>query len=195
MLARFFLDENYNLCYSKFSSFKLREGKQKKKRRKIMRNSFLTLIYPPSEIFIEEAKLFGEGKKAVVNALCKVPPYSFNTKNPLSHVSAENYLQCINQIGYIFVYNLIKGQAIPISLTKDNFILEAERGNFYYRDLRLTFHSLILKGEKFEIRMKLKNFKEINLDQSLVDILVFTIIRTSISGEIAFVYERNNLRR
>ena len=155
-----------------------------------MERKILSHFYQPNEIFINHFNLLRNGKGSHgIEAICSVPMDNYNTANPIWHVTAEDYIQCLNQTAYLLTYNFIKNKLVPLRLSEEKFFRKGEEYKFYYRRLDLSFYRLVEKEKEFRIRMFLKRFKVFKN----FDILSFIIEKTVISGQISFIYLDNNL--
>ncbi|MCD6270252.1 hypothetical protein J7J23_00545 [bacterium] len=147
-----------------------------------MERKILKHFYPLDEIFVRFFHILSDGK--TIETVCNVPKDNYNTAKPIWHVTAEDYIQCLNQTAYLFCYFLIKNKIVPLSLSETDFFKEGEEYKFYYRKLNLSFYRLVEKEKEFRVRMSLKKFKQIKN----LTLLSFLIEKTVISGEISFIY-------
>lgn len=146
--------------------------------------SILSLVYPDEEIFIKDFSFSDENLSVKVNCLVPLGGY---TKKVIPYVTAENYVRCLSQTSYILAHHLLQNKLISVKVGEKKFLDAMARLSLYYRSLSMTFHQRSKKGEKFEMELSLKNFREI---KSLNDYTLFTFSskKIVIGGEMAFVF-------
>lgn len=145
----------------------------------------LKLIYPDDQIFVHNPR-FSEGLPVLV-VDCIVPKKGGYTVKAVPYVTAENYVRILSQACYLLAYNLILSGLVPIGISAGEFLTAMERYELYYRNLALTFHERVKKGQVFEMELDLKDVRKIH---RLRDFVIFTFAnkRTVISGEMSFVF-------
>jgi len=147
-----------------------------------MVENILGLVYPRKEIFVKSAKFLGRGQLKIIDVWCNVR----DTNDGSHFVSAKDYLECIKQAAYLFIYRLIKENIVKTKFGEKEFIKGVKDFKFRYQDFRLALNSPAKKGETFSIELRLKKFKE----KEKFSLFVFTITKAVISGEVAFIFEK-----
>lgn len=153
-----------------------------------MSTNILERIYSADQIFVFDASFSDE--KPEVKVSCCVPhasPGSY-TIRPVQYVTAENYVRVLSQASYLLAHHILKSRLVPIDVSVEEFLMAVDGlSSLYYRNLSMTFHRRVSKGEKFEMELVLIDFREI---RRLQDFIIFTFAnrRTVISGEMSFVY-------
>ncbi|MFA6428591.1 MAG: hypothetical protein WCW02_03560 [Candidatus Buchananbacteria bacterium] len=147
--------------------------------------NILELIYPPAEIYIVEYEF--DDKDMAIKVICKVPQGSYYTAKPIPYVTAENYVRCLSQACYLLSEQVLDKKLIKTDISADNFRQAAADYELYYRNLAMTFHARVARGEEFKMRFSLKNWKEI---KRINDYILFTFSneKTVLSGEMSFVF-------
>lgn len=142
-------------------------------------------IYPPDQTFVRNPR-FVIGSPCVV-VECSVPRGLGYTTKPVPYVTAENYVRILSQTSYLLAYHIIANKLIETNLTAEEFLRALEDYQLYYRNLAMTFHERVEKGQVFEMELNLRNFRVIH---KLQDFIIFTFAnkRTVISGEMSFVF-------
>jgi hypothetical protein len=146
----------------------------------------LHLIYPPSQIFITNYSF--DDDNLAIDVVCCVPDKPSYTLKPIPYVTAESYVRCLSQACYLLAERILEKDLTPLDISVDIFRKAAADFELYYRNLSMTFHKRAAKGEKFEMRFSLKNWKEIKKIQDFI-LFTFTNKRTVISGEMSFVFK------
>lgn len=150
-------------------------------------NKILARVYPPEHIFISDARFDPDPTKLTVTVDCRVPEDGGYTTRPVPYVTAENYVRILSQTCYVLAHHIISNKLIPVEVSTEDFLRAMEEFELYYRNLVMTFHERIKRGDKFVMELSLKDFREI---KRLGDFIIFTFAnkRTVISGEMSFVY-------
>ena len=105
-------------------------------------------------------------------------------------MTAENYVRILSQSSYLLAHYVIENRLIALEIAPDEFMRAMVEFELYYRNIAMTFHRRVGKGESFEMTLELTSFKEI---RRLTDFVLFTFKnrRTVISGEMSFAYIGN----
>lgn len=148
--------------------------------------TILNEIYPKSQIFIKNAEFFPDRPSVVVT--CVVAVAEHYTAKPIPYVTTENYVRCLSQASYLLAEHLLKESRLDIDTSLDGFRKAATAYESYYRNLAMTFHKRVSKGESFTLKLSITNAKEIK--RLGKDFILFTFAneKTVISGEMSFVY-------
>lgn len=147
--------------------------------------SVLALVYPPEQVYIVEHH-FNDDHRSV-HVTCLVPQTGHYTVKPIPYVTAENHVRCLSQTSYILAERLIEQHLIPVEVTVETFRQAAADYALYYRNLGMTFHQRVPRGQPFPMVLRLQNWKEI---RRLEDFVLFTFAseKAAISGEMSFVF-------
>lgn len=148
-------------------------------------SNILAKLYPPQETWVSNPRYGGDRPEMTVT--CLVPPSRGYMLRPMPYISAENYVRILSQASYLLGHYVLERKMIPLEIRADDFLRAAVELKLYYRNLAMTFHQVVEKGEAFEMTLQLTDFKEI---KRLQDFILFTFAnqRTVISGEMSFVY-------
>lgn len=147
--------------------------------------SVLTSVYPLDQIHIVEHH-FNDDHRSV-RVICLVPRTGYYTMKPIPYVTAENHVRCLSQASYVLAERLIEQRLIPVEISAETFRQAAADYALYYRNLGMTFHQLVPRGQPFPMVLHLQNWKEI---RRLEDFVLFTFAseKAAISGEMSFVF-------
>ena len=147
--------------------------------------NILTQLYPPEEIFVSNPRYREDKPEMTVD--CCVPQSRGYMLRPMPYISAENYVRILSQASYLLGYYVIDKKMLPLKVESEEFLKAAIDLQLYYRNIGMTFHKVVSKGEVFEMTLRLTDFKEL---KRLEDFILFTFTnkRTVISGEMSFVY-------
>lgn len=150
--------------------------------------SILAYLYPPEEIFVHKPR-YNEAKPEMTVECC-VPRSRGYMLRPMPYISAENYVRILSQASYLLGHHVIEKKKLPLAVKPDEFLKAAVDLQLYYRNIAMSFHKVMSKGEVFEMTLELTDFKEL---KKLEDFILFTFKnrRTVISGEMSFVYAPN----
>jgi len=150
--------------------------------------NLLKELYPPEEIFVSNPRYQNDKPEMTVG--CCVPRGRGYMLRPMSYISAENYVRILSQASYLLGYHVIERKMLPLAVKPNEFLKAAINLQLYYRNIAMTFHKIVSKGELFEMTLQLTDFKEL---RRLQDFILFTFAnkRTVISGEMSFVYAPN----
>ncbi len=151
-------------------------------------NNVLSLIYPPSETFITQYNF--DDENLAINVTCRVPDAHAYALKPIPYVTAENYVRCLSQACYLLAERVLEKSLIPLDMSVDIFRRAAAEFELYYRSLAMVFHKRTNRGDEFEMRFSLKNWREIKRIDDFI-LFTFTNKRTVISGEMSFVFKAN----
>ena len=153
----------------------------------MLERNILEAIYLPEGIYV--ANWIFDDEKIGIEVTCRVPSSDQYVARPVPYVTTENYVRCLSQASYLLSEHLLKGRLIPLEIPVDVFRQAAMNYELYYRNLAMTFHSRVLRDEEFQMRLTLKNWREIKRLQDYV-LFTFTNERTVISGEMSFIFVR-----
>lgn len=147
--------------------------------------NLLKRIYPPGEIFVHNPQYSDD--RPEMGVTCLVPANSGYTNPIIPYVTAENYVRILSQASYLLSYYVIERKLIPLDINPAVFIRAMVEFQLFYRNLAMTFHQRVEKGDSFHMTLCLTDFKEI---RRLQDFVLFTFAnkRTVISGEMSFIY-------
>ena len=145
----------------------------------------LERLYPPDEIFVRNPRYSDTEPRMTVT--CSVPESAGYTQKPIPYLSAENYVRILSQTSYLLSYYVLEKKLIPLEVTGAEFLKAMEDFELYYRNLAMTFHTRVEKGDSFEMTLHLKDWRVI---KRMSDFVLFTFEndRTVISGEMSFIY-------
>ncbi|GMU74157.1 MAG: hypothetical protein AMXMBFR44_3560 [Candidatus Campbellbacteria bacterium] len=149
--------------------------------------SVLELLYPRQEVFVHRATF--DDARLAVQVACTVPHGTGYCIKPVPYVTAENYVRCLSQTSYLLAHHLIAKNIVALDVTLDQFVDAMCEFQLYYRNLSMTFHKRVARGEEFPMELVLKDVREI---KRLNDFILFTFsnLRTVISGEMSFIIAR-----
>jgi hypothetical protein len=150
--------------------------------------NILAELYPPEETFIGNPRYRVDKPEMTVE--CCVPQSRGYMLRPMSYISAENYVRILSQASYLLGYYIIERGMLPLAVKPEEFLKAAVNLQLYYRNMAMTFHKVMSKGETFKMTLQLTDFKEL---KRLEDFILFTFAnkRTVISGEMSFIYAPN----
>jgi hypothetical protein len=145
----------------------------------------LARLYAPAEIFVSNPRYSETEPK--VSVTCSVPKNTSYTKKPIPYLSAENYVRILSQASYLLSHYVLDRKLIDLDVSANEFLKAMEDFELYYRNLAMTFHTRVEKGDSFEMTLHLKDWRVI---KRLDDFVLFTFEndRTVISGEMSFIY-------
>lgn len=153
-----------------------------------MGQNILSLIYQPAEIFITGYEF--DEKELAVKVTCLIPANVFYTAKPIPYVTAENFVRCLSQACYLLAEHALENNVI-LDISGADFRQAAARYELYYRSLSMVFHKRVPRGEKFVMRLSLKNWREIRRFSRSFIIFTFSNEKAVISGEMSFVYVKD----
>jgi hypothetical protein len=136
------------------------------------------------EIFIRLATF--SDTDPLVTVTCVVNGYY--TKKPIPYVTTENYVRCLSQASYLLAEHIVAEHLTNIDVLIDEFRQAAADYQLYYRNLAMTFHERVARGEEFVLKLSVKNAREFRRLGTDFILFTFTNERTVISGEMSFVY-------
>lgn len=150
--------------------------------------NLLAELYPSEETYISNPRYRDDRPEMTVG--CCVPRGRSYTLRPMPYISAENYVRILSQASYLLGYHVIERNMLPLAVKPEEFLQAAINLQLYYRNIAMTFHKVVSKGEVFEMTLQLTDFREL---KRLQDFILFTFAnkRTVISGEMSFVYAQN----
>ncbi|OHB19797.1 MAG: hypothetical protein A2854_04075 [Parcubacteria group bacterium RIFCSPHIGHO2_01_FULL_56_18] len=150
--------------------------------------NLLAQIYPPEGTFVHNPRF--HSTKPEITVTCGVPKDQNYTMRPIPYVTAENYVRILSQSSYLLAHYVIENKIIPLEIAPEDFMRATVEFELYYRNIAMTFHQRVEKGESFEMTLELTDFREI---RRLTDFVLFTFKnkRTVISGEMSFAYVGN----
>ncbi|MCR4277888.1 MAG: hypothetical protein NUV80_01740 [Candidatus Berkelbacteria bacterium] len=148
--------------------------------------NFLTHHYPRKDVFVRKAE-FLEGEVGV-EVTCLVPKNRQYSKKPVPYATLENYVRCLSQACYLLVEHALREKLISVDVSVGEFLQAAANHEIYYRSLALHFHERAKRGEKFILKLSIKNVQEIKRLSKDYILFTFANERTVISGEMSFIY-------
>jgi hypothetical protein len=150
--------------------------------------TILDLIYPQDQIFVSDPRYDDEALEMTVQ--CCVPETIQYTLNHMPYLSAENYVRILSQTSYLLGHHVITCGLLPVAIKSETFVNAAVNLQLYYRNVAMTFHKVVRKGDAFHMTLCLASFKEI---KRLDDFIIFTFAnkKTVIAGEMSFIYAPN----
>ena len=151
-----------------------------------MDQNVLHLVYPPKNIYIVGYTFDDENRG--VRVTCKVPTGISYGLRSVPYVTAENYVRCLSQTSFLLVEHLLDAKLLELDLAVDAFRKAATEYLLYYRNLNMTFHARVAPGDEFEMRLTLKNWRQIRRFHDFI-LFTFTNERTVIGGEMSFVFQ------
>lgn len=147
--------------------------------------NLLALIYPEDEIFVHEPRF--KPSEPMVTVTCVVQISGGYTVRPIPYVTAENYVRILSQTSYLLVHHIIERRLVRLDITPQQFVSAMVNYQLFYRNLAMTFHKRVPKGESFKMDLVLKDVREIHRLQDFI-LFHFANLRTVISGEMSFIY-------
>ncbi len=152
----------------------------------IAEQTVLDKVYPKAQIFIERAE-FSESEPSVT-VTCFIQPSDFYTTKPIPYVTTENYVRCLSQASYLLAEYVLENKLIDVETDIEIFRKAAADYELYYRNIAMTFHERVGKGQKFILRLSIKNAREIKRLGNDFILFTFSNEKTVISGEMSFVF-------
>jgi hypothetical protein len=153
----------------------------------LITETVLDLIYPKDEIFIRE--FWPSGDRIGAKIVCLVPASGGYTVQPIPYVTAENYVRCLSQAGYLLMEHALAHGLLPhLDKTVDQFHSAARRFEIFYHHLAMKFGVLYQRGVPFDLRIEVKNSRrtrQIGQDRILI---AFATELTVIRAEMTLVY-------
>lgn len=145
----------------------------------------LEQIYPSEEVFVCNPKY--DADEPVVTVTCRVPPGRGYTLQSIPYVSAEGYVRILSQTSYLLAHHVIERKIISLDISAEELVRAMVTFELYYRNLAMTFHKRVAKGEEFDMTLRLKGWRHL---KKVTDFILFSFAndRTVISGEMSFVY-------
>src|SRR4030042_595024 len=143
-------------------------------------------IYPKTQIFIELAE-FPDNEPSVIVTCC-FPANDYYTSKPIPYVTTENYVRCLSQASYLLAEHVLANHLSEVEASVETFKKAAADYELYYRNLAMTFHERVAKGQQFVLKLSIKNSREIKRLGKDFILFTFTNEKTVISGEMSFVF-------
>ena len=148
---------------------------------KVWWHQILTWIYKKREITVQRVWFSKEGQS--LKGECQISSKGAYTQIPIKYVTAENFVRCCSQLGYLIMY-LVRESGIEelMHISHDNFRKLMVGHSMFYHFLTIKFSQQTPKDAPFMLTLRLEKI----LHKSKMTIC-YLAISGAIQGQLKFV--------